>query len=146
MRGIWICLVCALALCAGPAWADDAAIGFVKTVSGPAKLWRNDVSQAVEPGTAIYEGDRLETGGGGLVGITFRDDTRISVGESTQLTVGRFVFKPAEQQYGFVLRLAVGTLQYMSGLTGKLAPQAISVETPQFTVGVRGTRFLVRAE
>ena len=146
MRGIWVCLICALALCAASAWADDVEIGFVKTVSGPAKLWRNDVSLAVGPGTAIYEGDRLETGGGALMGITFRDDTRISLGEKTQFVIRRFVFKPAEQQYGLVLRLVIGTLQYIAGLTGKLAPQAISVETPQFTIGVRGTRFLVRAE
>lgn len=146
MRGIWVCLICALALCATSAWADDAEIGFVKTVSGPAKLWRNDVGLAVVPGTAVYQGDRLETGSGAQMGITFRDDTRISLGERAQLAIGRFVFKPAEKQYGLVLRLAIGTLEYISGLTGKLAPQAISVETPQFTVGVRGTRFLVRAE
>jgi len=49
-------------------------------------------------------------------------------------------------EYGFILRLAYGTLECISGLTAKLAPDAMSIETPGFTVGARGTRFLVRAE
>ena len=61
-----------------------------------------------------------------------------------QLT--QFVFKPADEQYGFILRLAYGTLECIAGLTAKLAPDAMSIETPGFTVAARGTRFLVRAE
>jgi hypothetical protein len=45
-----------------------------------------------------------------------------------------------------VLRLLAGTMQYLSGLTAKLAPDAMKVDTPTAAIGVRGTRFLVRAE
>src|SRR5271168_77598 len=65
---------------------------------------------------------------------------------NSQIELKHFVFKPAAEQYGFILRLAYGTLEYISGLTEKLAPDAMSIETPGFTVGARGTRFLVREE
>jgi hypothetical protein len=42
--------------------------------------------------------------------------------------------------------MAQGTLQYISGLIAKLAPAAISIETPTGTIAVRGTRFLLRVE
>ena len=94
----------------------------------------------------VYESDLVQTGGDGELGITFRDDTRISLGPNSRIELKHFVFKPAAEQYGFILRLAFGTLEYISGLTVKLAPDAMSIETPGFTVGARGTRFVVRTE
>jgi hypothetical protein len=45
-----------------------------------------------------------------------------------------------------VLRLLAGTMQYLSGLTAKLSPGSMEVDTPTATIGVRGTRFLARVE
>jgi hypothetical protein len=135
-----------LMLLASPAQADDAAIGFVKTLAGHATVIRGGTAKPVELAMPLYTRDRVETAKDGEVGITFRDDTRISLGPDSQLELPSFVFKPADKQYGFVLRLVFGTMQYLSGLTAKLAPDAMSIETPTATIAVRGTRFLVRAE
>jgi hypothetical protein len=62
------------------------------------------------------------------------------------VTIPKFEFSPADQRYGFVLRLIAGSLQYLSGLTAKLSPDSMKVETPTATVAVRGTRFLARTE
>jgi hypothetical protein len=80
------------------------------------------------------------------MGVTFKDNTRISLGPSTRVIIPKFVFSPSEQHYGFVLRLIAGSLQYLSGLTAKLSPDSMKIETPTATVGVRGTRLLARAE
>ena len=97
-------------------------------------------------GSAVYESDWLQTGTDGQVGVTFRDNTLIALGPESRIQLAHFVFKPAAEQYGFLMRLAHGTLECISGLTTKLAPDAMSIETPGFTVGARGTRFLVRSE
>lgn len=128
------------------AHADDAAIGFVKTLSGHATLTRASIVQPLELAMPIHAQDRLETASDGRLGVTFRDDTRISLGPDSRLDLPRYVFKPADRQYGFVLRLVFGTLQYLSGTTEKLAPDAMSIETPTATLAVRGTHLLVRAE
>jgi len=133
-------------LLASSAQADDAAIGFVKTLAGHATVTRAGTAKPIEVAMPLYTRDRVETAKDGEVGITFRDDTRISLGPDSELELPSFVFKPADKQYGFVLRLVFGTMQYLSGLTAKLAPDAMSIETPTATIAVRGTRFLVRAE
>jgi hypothetical protein len=129
-----------------PALAEEAPVGFVKTLSGTATLTRGATASAAVLAMPVYENDRLETGSDGELGVTFRDNTRISLGPHSRIELKNVVFKPAAEQYGFVLRLAYGTLEYISGLTEKLAPDKMSIETPGFTVGARGTRLLVRAE
>jgi hypothetical protein len=126
--------------------ADEAPVGFVKALSGTATLTRGTTVTAAALAMPVYENDRLETGGDGELGVTFRDNTRISLGPNSRIELKHVVFKPAAEQYGFILGLAYGTLEYISGLTEKLAPDAMSIETPGFTVGARGTRLLVRAE
>jgi hypothetical protein len=146
MRSAWpalIAILCALGLSAR---ADEPPVGFVKTLSGTVTVTHGAVAAAAALAMPVYENDRLETGGDGELGVTFRDNTRISLGPNSRIELKHFVFKPAAEQYGFIVSLAYGTLEYISGLTEKLAPDAMSIETPGFTVGARGTKLLVRAE
>lgn len=135
-----------LAMWCASARAQDGVIGYVKTVSGAATVTHGDLTYAATVGCPVFEGDTLRTFWNGSVGVTFKDDTRISLGPSARAVIPRFVFSPAEQHYDFVLRLIAGSMQYLSGLMGKLAPGAMKIETPTATIGVRGTRFLARAE
>ena len=146
MRTVWPVLVVVLCALGLSARADEAPVGFVKTLSGTVTVTHGAVVAAAALAMPVYEHDRLETGGDGECGITFRDNTRIALGPNSRIDLQHFVFKPAAQQYGFILRLAHGTLEYISGLIEKLAPEAMSIETPGFTVAARGTRLLVRAE
>jgi hypothetical protein len=138
-----VTIVCAIGLSAR---AEEAPVGFIKTLGGTATVAHGLIATAAALGMPLYQSDRLDTGSDGELGVTFRDNTRISVGPNSRIELKRFVFKPAAAEYGFILSLAYGTLEYISGLTEKLAPDAMSIETPGFTVGARGTRLLVRAE
>jgi hypothetical protein len=136
------------ALRSASAQADTGTIGYVKMLAGTATVVSagSSAARALSIAMPIHEKDRIETGPDGQIGITFRDNTRITLGPSSRLDLARFVFLPAEKKYGFVLRLGYGTLQYLSGLTATLAPDAMSIETPASTIAVRGTRLLIRAE
>jgi hypothetical protein len=136
----------ALALWSTPAPAQEAVIGHIQSVGGVATVTHGQVTWRATEGAAVYEGDMLRTYWNGTIGVTFKDNTRISLGPSSRVTIPQFVFSPAEQRFGFVLRLIAGSLQYLSGLTAKLSPDSMKIETPTATVGVRGTRFLIRAE
>jgi hypothetical protein len=146
MRSLCSALVAIALATALSARAADAPIGFVKNLSGSVTVTHGATTGAAALAMPVYENDWLQTGGDGALGVTFRDNTRISLGPNSRIELKHFVFQPAAEQYGFILRLAYGTLEYISGLTVKLAPDAMSIETPGFTVGARGTRFLVRAE
>jgi hypothetical protein len=119
----------------------------VKTVSGQA--WLTNASgerSAVSVGTAVASGDTIETGADGAVGIMFRDETRLSIGPGSQVSIDEFLFAPDAGELSFAARIARGTLLYVSGAIARLAPERVSVATPQGTVGIRGTTFLVRVD
>ena len=146
MRTAWSALVAILCAIGLSARAEEAPVGFIKTLSGTATLTHGAVATDAALAMPVYQNDRLETGSDGALGITFRDNTRISLGPNSRIELKHFVFQPAAEQYGLILGLAYGTLEYISGLTEKLAPDAMSIQTPGFTVGARGTRLLIRAE
>jgi hypothetical protein len=97
-------------------------------------------------GTPVHQDDVIETGADGSVGVTFKDNTTMSIGPDTKLAVDEFVYAPEQEKYGFRTRMVQGTLFYVSGTIAKLAPEAVSVATPVGTIGIRGTRFLVKVD
>jgi hypothetical protein len=128
-----------------PSVAQEDAIGSVKTVAGSAHVVRAGKREAAKVGTAVFHHDVLETGGDGSMGVTLRDETLISVGPNTEIHLDSFAFAPHEEKYSLVARMTRGTLFFVSGLIAKLSPQSAKVVTPGGTVGIRGTRFVVRA-
>jgi hypothetical protein len=42
--------------------------------------------------------------------------------------------------------LKKGSAVYNSGKIGKLSPESVKLSTPRATVGVRGTRFIIKVE
>ena len=127
------------------ALAQSAQAGRVKTLEGQAWL-TNGTGQrsAIEVGTSVAVGDSIETAANSSVGITFRDETRISIGPGSTVSIDEFLFAPEKDELSFAARIARGTLYYVSGAIAHLAPERVSVATPEGTVGIRGTAFVVR--
>lgn len=138
--------VCAMGL-ATAAWAaDPAPIGTIKSVSGDARIDRAGQEIKAEAGVSLQQQDVLKTGADGALGVTFRDNSTVSLGPNSDLAVETFVFEPAEKKFGFVSRMTRGTALFVSGAMAKLSPESVSVATPTSTIGVRGTRFLVQVD
>jgi hypothetical protein len=132
-------------LAATPVFAQEpAAVGRIKLASGSVFLIRTSGSVPAGVGHDVFEGDGLRTGPDGRVGITLKDDTRISLGPSSELQINRFVYAPAEGQLAVVIKVVRGIFAYVSGRIAGLAPDAIRLETPQAIVGVRGTSLAFR--
>ncbi len=127
-------------------WADENAIGYVKVKSGEASISSSSGIIAAEVGTPLHLGNVLTTGENGSLGVTFKDNTLVSLGPSTEVTIDEYLFAPANGELKLAASLAKGTLQYISGVIAKLRPEAVSVKTPAGIIGVRGTRFLAKAE
>jgi hypothetical protein len=123
---------------------EPAAIGRIKIASGSVFILRAGGLVPAQPGQAVFEADGLRTGPDGRIGITLKDDTRVSLGPSSEVRLDRFVYAPGDGQLGFVLRMVRGVAAYVSGRIAKLSPDAIRLETPQAIVGVRGTTLAVR--
>jgi len=136
-----------LAFSAGLAVAQVEPIGRVKEVQGTASITSNGGRSAARVGDAIYLQDVLETGSDGAMGVTFKDESQLSLGADTSMTVDEFVYAPGgQEEASFLTKMTRGTVLFVSGLIAKSSPDAAKVETPEGTIGIRGTRFVVSVE
>jgi hypothetical protein len=87
----------------------------------------------------------IATGGDGTVGITFADNSLVSLGPNSQLKLDQFQFNPAAHTGSFDTSLDKGTLAVKSGLIVQQNPESMRIHMQAATLGVRGTEFVVRA-
>ena len=121
-------------------------IGIIKSVSGNALIVRQAETLQADINTRIQKGDKLKTAADGKMGIIFEDDTVISMGPDSQLAIEDFLFQPDEKKMSFIARIFYGTISFLSGQIAKLAPDLVNIETPDATIGMRGTHVLVKVE
>ncbi|MEO7105005.1 MAG: FecR domain-containing protein [Rhodoferax sp.] len=121
-------------------------VGYVKTVTGEA--WVNTAGQRNKavPGTPVMVGSQLKTSANASLGVTFKDDTLMSFGPETELTVDEYLYAPARGQLQLAAHLFKGSMNYVSGVIAKLKPEAVTVKTPTGIIGVRGTQFVAKVE
>jgi hypothetical protein len=137
----------ALAATAAPAFAQQpAAAGRIKVASGSAFIVRGGAQMAATLGASIFESDVLRTGADGRLGVTLKDDTRVSLGPASEVRVDTFVYAPSEGNLALALKVVRGVAAYVSGRIAKLSPDAVRLETPTAIVGVRGTTLVIKAD
>ena len=122
----------------------DEAIGHAKIVNGAVVVVRDGKETPVKGGDAVYRKDVVVTGANASVGLSFRDNSTLSLGADSRISFREFRFEPGAGKFAFVTKLDHGTLQFASGDIAKLAPGSVSVVTPVATIAVRGARFLIR--
>lgn len=144
MRSALIALTLPMVLAFGVAVAAAQDAGQIKVSKGSAHIERSGQRLAANVGQVVQQGDVLITGADGSLGITFRDNSLVSVGPDSVLAIDRFVFDSTTHQGSFDSSLKQGTLAVVSGKLAKQSPDAMKVKTPAAILGVRGTEFLVR--
>jgi len=133
-----------LSLLAAPLALAD--IGQIKTLSGEVRIERGGTTLTASAGDRLTQSDVVVTGADGKVGITFIDNTRLSLGPDSRMELARFDFDATTHQGAFLGRMHKGTLSIISGQIAKSHPDAMKVETPTSVLSVRGTRFLVKVD
>src|SRR4051794_241048 len=140
-------LACSIVLLlACGAAAEDTRIGTIKTLKGDARIISQAGGVAATIGGAVQQNDTLETGPDGALGLAFIDNTTLSMGPKSRITLTKVVFNPDQNDFAFATNIVKGTFMFVSGSIAKLAPQAVRITTPVNTIGIRGTRFLVRID
>lgn len=140
-------LLAAASLAAGlalPALAVEDA-GTIKTVQGSVSVLRAGQKLAAAPGLKVQAADKLTTGADGSVGITLRDNTMLSAGPNSSLSLDKFAFNPTTHEGAIDASLKRGTLAVISGKIAKASPEAVNFRTNSVTLGVRGTEFIIEA-
>lgn len=122
------------------------AIGRIQTLQGTASIIRGAATLQATAGIPLNRGDLVRTGRPGSVGIVLTDDTTISIGSNSELSLNEYAFEPKEGKFTLVARMFKGTFSYLSGLIGKLSPGSVQLVIPDATIGVRGTKLLIEVQ
>jgi hypothetical protein len=138
-------LVLALVVLAGAGVASADEVGRVKVVKGGVTIQRGGAELVAAVGMTVREGDVIVTGADGSAGVTFNDDSVLSVGPDSVLAIDRFEFDTTTHAGRFDTSLRQGTLSAISGKLAKQSPDSMKVRTPSMILGVRGTEFVVGA-
>ena len=125
--------------------ASAADIGQIKVSHGEVTVVRKGELRPGTIGTRLESSDVVRTGAAGSVGITMADNSLLSAGPNSILSLDRFDFDPTSNQGRFDAQLQKGSLAVISGRIAKQAPEAMTVRTPSAILGVRGTEFAVAA-
>jgi hypothetical protein len=138
--------VLALAALFGLAAAAAAAdIGQVKIAKGQVTIERQGMAMPATVGARLQVADVVKTGTDGSVGITMDDDSLLSAGPNSALSLDNYAFDSTTNQGRLNTSLNKGTLSVISGRIAKQTPDAMTVRTPTAILGVRGTEFVVSA-
>lgn len=136
---------CVLVLLAALAPAAAAAdVGQIKNAKGGVVIVRDGKEMPATAGTPVREADRVLTKADGSAGITFNDNSMLSLGPDTTLDISRFSFGAKGQQDVLDATLHRGTLSAVSGKIVTRSPEAMRIHTPTTILGVRGTEFFVQ--
>lgn len=132
-------------MAASSAWCQEP-IGYIKTASGDTAVIDAGKRIQAQVGTPINMGNTLKTGPDGTLGVTFKDNTVMSFGPDTELTVDEYLYAPGKDRLKFGTSMTKGSLQVISGVIAKLKPQSVTMKTPTATLGMRGTHYLVKVD
>ena len=143
----WLVAALLLVCSATSAVAQERPVaGRIKIASGAAFVVRDGAPTPAQVGQVVFEADGLRTGADGKIGVTLNDDTRLSLGANSELTLDRFTYAPADSHFSLVLKFVKGAATYVSGRIAKLAPDSIRLETPASIIGVRGTTLAIQVQ
>jgi hypothetical protein len=126
-----------------PAFAAGNGVGMLKTSTGDVRIERKGQLLPAPVGTRVEAADVVRTGKDGSAGISFVDQSRLSLGPNSVLAIDRFEFDPTTHAGAFDSTLRRGTLSAISGKLAHQSPKAMTVRTRSTILAVRGTEFVV---
>ena len=144
----WLVVLALVIAAVTPALGQESSggAGRIKVASGSAFIVRESKLIPARAGQVVFEADGLRTGAEGRIGVTLKDDTRVSLGPNSEVHLDRFVYAPSDGRLALVLKIVRGVAAYVSGQIAKLSPDSIRLETPAAIVGVRGTSLAIRVQ
>ena len=121
--------------------ADDA-LGQIATLQGGATVTRaKAAAAALKISDAVYKNDVLQTGANAALGVTFDDETTLSLSANAPIVIDEFVYEKGAKGNKAVFNIARGTVAFVASLVAKTGDMTIT--TPTSTLGIRGTTGVV---
>ena len=121
-------------------------IALAKNVKGNVHAKYEKETVVIKKGDWLQEGMLVKTGDTSSITMIFKDNSVLVLGANSILHLEKYLFEPSLSTFDFQLKLSKGVASFESGKIGELAPSDFVFKTPDATVGIRGTKFIVRVQ
>ena len=106
----------------------------------------NQKNEKLSTGSKIYFGDTIVVKAQSNAQILLLDETALTVGEKSELTIDEFIYDPQSKVGKIVSNIKIGTVRVITGEISKKNPDNLEVNVPTGSVGARGTEFVIVTE
>lgn len=130
-------LLCLCLALAAPATAFADATARVLSVTPGVRYDLNGTYESLAVKMDVPLKATVESDATGKAQLIFPDDSTVSIAPDTRIALAEYV--DAEQEENIVLDLVSGTARVITGESNRRNPQAFTVNTPQASIGIRGT-------
>lgn len=113
-------------------------VGRVEGLTPNVRLVRGEQESDLQNGQTVVLGDVITTDASGRAQLLFLDETRIVIGPNSHLVVERVLFDSSNTATDFTVGAVEGAFRFFSGKSDK---STYSIQTPNATMGIRGTEF-----
>jgi len=101
----------------------------------------NQKGEKLNVGDSIFFGDTINASEGAKSQLMFIDQTVMTIGSKTELTIDEFIFDPNESTGKLLTTIKSGSVKILTGKISEINPENLEVKTPAGTIGTRGTEF-----
>jgi hypothetical protein len=122
----------------GAAAQNASKIGVASAVKNRVDGQIGGTTRPLVAGGDIFARETVRTGEQSTAQLLFLDETSLSVGPQSEVTLDRFVYDPNRGRGQVVVNATRGALRFVSGSQQSSSYQ---IRTPVATIGVRGTAF-----
>ena len=106
----------------------------------------NQNNEKLTTGSKIYFCDTIVVKAQSNAQILLLDETALTVGEKSEITIDEFIYDPQSKVGKIVSNIKIGTVKIITGEISKKNPDNLEVNVPTGSVGARGTEFVVVTE
>lgn len=121
------------------AFAADP-VGQIISLQGDAIATRQDAGERkLALKSPIFLNDKITTRAGAKLQILFQDDSVMSQGENSEMTIDEYVYAPKEKESNRCsVRMVKGLFRLLTGKITAINPDRFQVKTRMATIGIRG--------
>jgi hypothetical protein len=137
-RGAFVIVAIGL-LTHGPVSPASAAtpIGDTQQVVSEVQGFLGPVTRVLQLQDEVFSEEIIDTGGDGATRILFLDETALTMGPNSRVTLDRFVYDPAAGDGAMLVNFVSGVFEFASGL---MPSGGYDLRTPFANLAIRGTR------
>ena len=129
-----------------PNFANANTSNFIGVVGAAIGEIKNQDNESLVDGSKIFFGDTIISKEKSNAQILFLDQTVLTLGEDTELTIDEFIYDPKSHEGSFISNVKSGTVKFITGQISKQNPDNLEVKVPSGVLGARGTEFIILSE